>query len=158
MQSVVRVVSRWKSVDIIVRTVSLRSRVLVFEEKRTGGQRPLRFTHSSNGLMPNRCARNCFQCPHCHNTLSVVPSDPPERDPGSRLPIIINPVGEPPFILYCSFCRWDSEEVGISFEKPTGLACKHHLNIVTTCHVLMHRFAQSATSALRGLSTRNVRV
>ncbi|KAG8711875.1 hypothetical protein FRC09_020373 [Ceratobasidium sp. 395] len=70
----------------------------------------------------NRCARNCFQCPHCHNTLSVVPSDPPERDPGSRLPIIINPVGEPPFILYCSFCRWDSEEVGVSFEKPTGLA------------------------------------
>ncbi|CAE6429976.1 unnamed protein product [Rhizoctonia solani] len=70
----------------------------------------------------NRCARNCFQCPHCRNTLSVVPSDPPEREPGSRLPIIINPVGEPPFILYCSFCRWDSEEVGISFEKPTGLA------------------------------------
>ncbi|CAE6490205.1 unnamed protein product [Rhizoctonia solani] len=69
-----------------------------------------------------RCARNCFQCPHCRNTLSVVPSDPPEREPGSRLPIIINPVGEPPFILYCSFCRWDSEEVGISFEKPTGLA------------------------------------
>lgn len=70
----------------------------------------------------NRCARNCFQCPHCHNTLSVVPSDPPEREPGSRMPIVINPVGEPPFILYCSFCRWDSEEVGISFEKPTGLA------------------------------------
>ncbi|KAF8606989.1 dynactin p62 [Ceratobasidium sp. AG-I] len=70
----------------------------------------------------NRCARNCFQCPHCHNTLSVVPSDPPERDPGSRLPVVINPVGEPPFILHCSFCRWDSQEVGISFEKPTGLA------------------------------------
>ncbi|KAF8755024.1 Dynactin p62 family [Rhizoctonia solani] len=25
-------------------------------------------------------------------------------------------------LYYCSFCRWDSEEVGISFEKPTGLA------------------------------------
>ncbi|KDN41745.1 hypothetical protein RSAG8_07276, partial [Rhizoctonia solani AG-8 WAC10335] len=78
-------------------------------------------THRFRGEK-NRCARNCFQCPHCRNTLSVVPSDPPEREPGSRLPIIINPVGEPPFILYCSFCRWDSEEVGISFEKPTGLA------------------------------------
>lgn len=69
----------------------------------------------------NRCARNCFLCPNCRNTLSVVPSDPP--DPGDgRLPIAISTVGEPPFFLYCNNCRWDSAEVGITFEKPTGLA------------------------------------
>ena len=31
-------------------------------------------------------------------------------------------VGEPPFLLQCNNCRWDSGEVGITFEKPTGLA------------------------------------
>jgi hypothetical protein len=29
---------------------------------------------------------------------------------------------EAPFFLYCSFCRWDSAQVDIMFEKPTGLA------------------------------------
>ncbi|KAJ8515377.1 hypothetical protein ONZ45_g7187 [Pleurotus djamor] len=33
-------------------------------------------------------------------------------------------LGEPPFFLYCNHCRWDSAEVGITFEKPTGLAAQ----------------------------------
>ncbi|KAJ7039514.1 dynactin p62 family-domain-containing protein [Mycena alexandri] len=71
----------------------------------------------------NRCARNCFMCPNCRNTLSVVPSDP--LDPGDgRLAIPISTIGEPPFFLYCNHCRWDSAEVGITFEKPTGLAAQ----------------------------------
>ncbi|KAJ7643894.1 dynactin p62 family-domain-containing protein, partial [Roridomyces roridus] len=71
----------------------------------------------------NRCARNCFMCPDCRNTLSVVPSDPP--DPGDgRMAIPISTIGEPPFFLYCNHCRWDSAEVGITFEKPTGLAAQ----------------------------------
>ncbi|KAJ8080236.1 hypothetical protein PM082_017066 [Marasmius tenuissimus] len=62
-------------------------------------------------------------CPNCRNTLSVVPSDPP--DPGDgRIVIPISTVGEPPFLLYCNYCRWDSSEVGITFEKPTGLAAQ----------------------------------
>ena len=69
----------------------------------------------------NRCARNCFLCPICQNTLSVVPSDPPGSD---RLAVPITTVGEPPFYLYCNHCRWDSVEVGIVFEKPTGLAAQ----------------------------------
>lgn len=69
----------------------------------------------------NRCARNCFMCPNCRNTLSVVPSDPPEVGDG-RMSVSISQVGEPPFFLYCNYCRWDSAEVGITFEKPTGLA------------------------------------
>ncbi|CAK5265736.1 unnamed protein product, partial [Mycena citricolor] len=71
----------------------------------------------------NRCARNCFMCPNCRNTLSVVPSDPPESTDG-RTPVPISTVGEPPFFLYCNHCRWDSAEVGITFEKPTGLAAQ----------------------------------
>ncbi|TRM60626.1 dynactin p62 family-domain-containing protein [Schizophyllum amplum] len=71
----------------------------------------------------NRCARNCFMCPNCRNTLSVVPSDPP--DPGDgHLAIPVSAVGEPPFFLFCNHCRWDSAEVGVTFEKPTGLAAQ----------------------------------
>ncbi|KAJ7079756.1 dynactin subunit 4 [Mycena belliarum] len=69
------------------------------------------------------CARNCFMCPNCRNTLAVVPSDPPDNGDG-RLAIPISTIGEPPFFLYCNHCRWDSAEVGITFEKPTGLAAQ----------------------------------
>jgi dynactin 4 len=61
-------------------------------------------------------------CPNCRNTLSVVPSDPPDMDDGRSLAVNLSVVGEPPFFLYCNFCRWDSAEVDITFEKPTGLA------------------------------------
>ncbi|GEM07398.1 dynactin 4 [Rhodotorula toruloides] len=67
----------------------------------------------------NRCARNCFQCPQCDHTLSVVASDP---DPSTPLNSAAASVGEPPYFLTCTFCRWDSKEVGIEFEKPTALA------------------------------------
>lgn len=60
-------------------------------------------------------------CPICRNTLSVVPSDPPE-DGESRMSVPISSIGEPPFFLYCNHCRWDSADTGITFEKPTGLA------------------------------------
>jgi dynactin-4 len=67
----------------------------------------------------HRCARNCFQCPQCDHTLSVVASDP---DPSIPLNSAAASVGEPPYFLTCNFCRWDSKEVGITFEKPTSLA------------------------------------
>ena len=72
--------------------------------------------------LPLRCARNCFMCPNCRNTLSIVPSDPPDVDDGRSLAVNVAAVGEPPFFLYCNHCRWDSAEVDITFEKPTGLA------------------------------------
>ncbi|PCH39894.1 hypothetical protein WOLCODRAFT_136543 [Wolfiporia cocos MD-104 SS10] len=72
----------------------------------------------------NRCARNCFHCPNCRNTLTVVASDPPEDADARMSPIVSTTLGEPPFFLYCNHCRWDSAEVGIIFEKPTGLAAQ----------------------------------
>ncbi|OSX59683.1 hypothetical protein POSPLADRAFT_1183348 [Postia placenta MAD-698-R-SB12] len=72
----------------------------------------------------NRCARNCFHCPNCRNTLTVVPSDPPDDGDARMSPIVSSTLGEPPFFLYCNHCRWDSAEVGITFEKPTGLAAQ----------------------------------
>lgn len=79
-------------------------------------------------LILYRCARNCFLCPSCKNTLVVVPSDPPESADGRAS--TINTLGDPPFFLYCSHCRWDSAEVGITFEKPTSLASTHSLPLV----------------------------
>lgn len=77
-----------------------------------------------------RCARNCFLCPCCSNTLAVVPSDP--ADPS----VTDNPltpqasIGEPPYFLSCLACKWDSKVVGITFDKPTGLAGRFTLFIV----------------------------
>ncbi|PWN48269.1 hypothetical protein IE53DRAFT_412453 [Violaceomyces palustris] len=67
----------------------------------------------------NRCARNCFLCPSCTHTLSVVATDPPQDpDPASTSASL----GEPPYYLSCSFCKWDSKAVGLTFDKPTGLS------------------------------------
>ncbi|CAO3687201.1 unnamed protein product [Umbelopsis ramanniana] len=69
----------------------------------------------------NRCARNCFQCPICQNTLSVVANpDVPPKDPGA--PEDETKPSVNPYHLFCGVCRWDSQEVGITFEKPTSLA------------------------------------
>lgn len=68
-------------------------------------------------------------CPNCRNTLSVVPSDPPDTG-DTRLPIPTSSLNEPPFFLYCNHCRWDSVGVGITFEKPTGLAGMYLSNLL----------------------------
>lgn len=71
----------------------------------------------------NRCARNCFECPCCQHTLSVVASDPDSKSVRGLDPT--DPAasqGEPPYFLACSVCRWDSKSVGLVFEKPTGLS------------------------------------
>ncbi|KAN0061508.1 hypothetical protein ACQY0O_006355 [Thecaphora frezii] len=66
----------------------------------------------------SKCPRNCFLCPSCDHTLSVVATDTPE-DVSLTSPDAV--LGQPPFFLQCSFCRWDSKVVGMTFEKQTGL-------------------------------------
>ncbi|KAI9207845.1 dynactin p62 family-domain-containing protein [Polychytrium aggregatum] len=63
----------------------------------------------------NRCARNCFQCPICMNTLTVVSI----VDPGAAGATVS---GANIHYLSCGVCRWDSLEIGLKFERPTGLA------------------------------------
>jgi dynactin-4 len=100
--------------------------VLVFGLRRTGDyilSSSCTRTLTKPGV---RCARNCFVCPACENTLAVVPSDPHEgSDLNAASNAPVSTVGEPPFFLYCNHCRWDSAEVGITFEKPTGLASNY---------------------------------
>lgn len=52
-----------------------------------------------------------------------MPSDPPGLTWDTQsTSISLGAINEPPFLLFCNFCRWDSSELGIKFDKPTGLA------------------------------------
>ncbi|CAG8467689.1 7382_t:CDS:2 [Ambispora leptoticha] len=67
----------------------------------------------------NRCARSCFQCPICQNTLSVVASTEPSP---ATSPIqtttqpqpVAGQAGGAPYFLLCGVCRWDSQEIGMT--------------------------------------------
>ncbi|KAJ9625399.1 hypothetical protein H2204_010372 [Knufia peltigerae] len=54
----------------------------------------------------NRCPRNCYHCPICTSQM------------------ITTSVGDPkegPFILNCNYCMWNTLDVGLKFDKPTGI-------------------------------------
>ncbi|KAI9188980.1 hypothetical protein H9P43_000402 [Blastocladiella emersonii ATCC 22665] len=89
----------------------------------------------------NRCARNCFECPVCRSSLSVMAEAPPPGTvppgasatspyaatgrPGTPGSSPGSPGGPPApptrHYLQCGFCRWDSRETGIVFDRATGL-------------------------------------
>ncbi|KAI8979681.1 dynactin p62 family-domain-containing protein, partial [Mycotypha africana] len=74
-----------------------------------------------------RCARNCFQCPVCQNTLSVVASQ--EASAPTTVPITSATGPIPgPYFLACNVCRWNSQEINMTFEKPTSLALQLQKN------------------------------
>jgi dynactin-4 len=63
----------------------------------------------------NRCSRNCYQCPICTGTLTLVNktedhSDPPSEREEKKVPI---------YELVCSYCGWMSR---VSFEKPSAVS------------------------------------
>lgn len=72
----------------------------------------------------SKCPRNCFTCPICQTTLGVVASDVSNAEEHWDPTTPEASIGEPPWYLSCSTCRWDSKEIGLVFEKPTGLSCK----------------------------------
>jgi dynactin 4 len=85
----------------------------------------------------NRCARNCFQCPICQNTLTVLASSEPQPPPSPISPTTVPTVSATgaPYYLSCGVCRWDSQEIGMTFEKATGLACKY-INLFELIYIL----------------------
>ncbi|ORX89930.1 dynactin p62 [Basidiobolus meristosporus CBS 931.73] len=78
----------------------------------------------------NRCARNCFECPICENTLSVVANESGAATSPDTTPSQNN------YYLSCGVCRWDSREIQLTFEKPTGLAGNYsqHSTTLTVMH------------------------
>lgn len=69
----------------------------------------------------NRCARNCFQCPICQNTLSVVAAQ-------EQTQLSSSGPAPGPYFLACNLCRWSSQEIDMTFEKPTSLALQLQKN------------------------------
>ncbi|KAF9356698.1 hypothetical protein BGX26_004896 [Mortierella sp. AD094] len=66
----------------------------------------------------HKCSRNCFECPLCQNTLSVVSEDP---DAG-QFAAATSAYGQ--YHLVCNVCHWNSQSINMTFEKPTGLAAQ----------------------------------
>jgi len=57
----------------------------------------------------NRCTRNCFNCPVCTAPMTTNSLDASGEN-------------GPPYILACPYCHWSTVEVGIDFEKSTGIS------------------------------------
>ncbi|KAF9971940.1 hypothetical protein BGZ73_005011 [Actinomortierella ambigua] len=67
----------------------------------------------------HKCSRNCFECPICQSTLSVVADDPVSNLPP---PTARTGSGSAQFHLTCNTCYWNSQEIGLVFDRPNGLA------------------------------------
>jgi len=59
----------------------------------------------------NRCTRNCYNCPVCMAPMTTNSLDT-QGDNG------------PPYILACPYCHWSTVEIGIEFEKSTGISAQ----------------------------------
>ncbi|OTB06776.1 hypothetical protein M426DRAFT_318487 [Hypoxylon sp. CI-4A] len=69
----------------------------------------------------NRCTRSCFQCPICIGPLAVQALET-APDPSlltAESATAVAPAG--PWILSCSYCNWNSSEIGVKFDKPQGI-------------------------------------
>ncbi|KAI1376740.1 hypothetical protein F4677DRAFT_417800 [Hypoxylon crocopeplum] len=92
----------------------------------------------------NRCTRSCFQCPICIGPLAVqsLESAPEPSLLTAESTSTAAPAG--PWILACSYCNWNSSEIGVKFDKPQGIFAqlsrlrhgedhsKHHHSSTTT--------------------------
>lgn len=68
----------------------------------------------------NRCTRSCYQCPVCIGPLQVA-SLQPASDANTLAPEgQQNPAGGP-YALFCQYCNWSSTEIGIEFDRPSGI-------------------------------------
>jgi dynactin-4 len=74
--------------------------------------------------------RNCFQCPSCYNTLTVITGEIPAAATAKPPAGTTAPAPTTMYYLACSTCRWDSREINLTFDRPTGLAG----NVCTTIH------------------------
>ncbi|KAG5920948.1 hypothetical protein E4U61_007323 [Claviceps capensis] len=68
----------------------------------------------------NRCTRSCYQCPVCIGPLQVGSLQPASDANGLALEGQQNPNGGP-YALFCQYCNWSSTEIGIDFDRPSGI-------------------------------------
>ncbi|KAI1742288.1 dynactin p62 family protein [Xylaria scruposa] len=69
----------------------------------------------------NRCTRSCFQCPICIGPLAVQAFETPPDPTLLSAESAAAPTPAGPWILTCSYCHWNSSEIGVKFDKPQGI-------------------------------------
>ncbi|KAI1074482.1 dynactin p62 family protein [Whalleya microplaca] len=70
----------------------------------------------------NRCTRSCFQCPICIGPLAVQSFETaPEPSLLTAADGASPAVPSGPWVLTCSYCNWNSSEIGVKFDKPGGI-------------------------------------
>ncbi|KAI0455343.1 dynactin p62 family-domain-containing protein [Xylaria acuta] len=69
----------------------------------------------------NRCTRSCFQCPICIGPLAVQALESPPEPALLSADSATTPTPAGPWILTCSYCHWNSSEIGVKFDKPQGI-------------------------------------
>ncbi|KAL2213138.1 dynactin subunit [Sarocladium strictum] len=68
----------------------------------------------------NRCTRSCYQCPNCIAPLQV--STLQAKDESGLLSADgTSAAAQGPYALICTYCNWASTEVGIEFDRPSGI-------------------------------------
>ncbi|KAI9166530.1 Dynactin subunit 4 [Paramyrothecium foliicola] len=68
----------------------------------------------------NRCTRSCYQCPVCVGPLQVG-SVQPSSDAQLLAAEGNTHAAGVPFALFCQYCNWSSSEIGIEFDRPSGI-------------------------------------
>ncbi|KAI0476873.1 dynactin p62 family-domain-containing protein [Xylaria cf. heliscus] len=69
----------------------------------------------------NRCTRSCFQCPICIGPLAVQALESAPEPSLLSADRTNTPTPAGPWILTCSYCHWNSSEIGVKFDKPQGI-------------------------------------
>ncbi|KAI0013871.1 dynactin p62 family protein [Xylariaceae sp. FL0662B] len=69
----------------------------------------------------NRCTRSCFQCPICIGPLAVQSFESAPEPSLLTAEGASTPVPSGPWVLACSYCNWNSSEIGVKFDKPQGI-------------------------------------
>ncbi|KAI5465373.1 dynactin subunit 4 [Mariannaea sp. PMI_226] len=65
----------------------------------------------------NRCTRSCFQCPICIAPLQSVSLGPTQDASHLTAEGTLNHT----YSLFCPYCNWNSTNVGIEFDRPSGI-------------------------------------
>ncbi|KAJ2974743.1 hypothetical protein NQ176_g5895 [Zarea fungicola] len=68
----------------------------------------------------NRCTRSCYQCPNCVGPIQVV-SVPNAAETKLLGPDGASSTSTGPFALICQYCNWSSREIGIQFDRHSGI-------------------------------------
>ncbi|OAA56425.1 dynactin Arp1 p62 subunit [Cordyceps fumosorosea ARSEF 2679] len=83
------------------------------EDERTFDPRAPRSSYSL-------CTRSCYQCPNCIGPVQVV-AVPDAAETKLLGPDGASSTSTGPFALICQYCNWSSREIGIEFDRHSGI-------------------------------------